>query len=76
MLSEAVAQKIFRESPDKNNAASAGARSSEDLNTDVDSDEILQGFAHFETLDMQMTRVKEVVHPGFALMVGLETTLC
>lgn len=35
----------------------------EDLNTDIDSDKILQGFAHFETLDMQMTRVEKVVYP-------------
>lgn len=38
----------------------------------VNRDKVLQGFAHLQTLDMQMTCVKEVIHPCRALMVRLD----
>jgi hypothetical protein len=33
--------------------------------------EVFQGFTHFQALDMQMTRVQEVVDPLSTIMIGL-----
>ena len=37
----------------------------------INRDKILQRFAHLEALDVQMTRVKEIVHPCRAIMISL-----
>lgn len=42
-----------------------------DERTHIDGDEILERFAHLQTLDVKMTCVQEIVHPLPAVMVRL-----
>jgi hypothetical protein len=41
--------------------------------TYIYGDEIFEGLAHLQTLNMQVTRVKEVVDPGVAFVISLHT---
>ena len=37
----------------------------------INCDEIFEAFTHFETFDVKMARVKEVIHPLSAIVVRL-----
>ena len=37
----------------------------------IDGDKVLERLAHLEPLDVQMSRVDEVVHPRGAVVIGL-----
>ena len=41
--------------------------------TYIYGNEIFEGLAHLQTLNMQVTRVKEVVDPGVAFVISLHT---
>lgn len=40
-------------------------------NTYIDGNEVLQRFAHFQTFDVEMPGVDEIVDPCPALVIGL-----
>ncbi len=43
------------------------------LGTYTYGDKIFEGLTHLQTLNMQVTRVKEVIDPGVAFVISLHT---
>lgn len=51
---------------------SATSRYSSACTTRIDSDEILQRFAHLESLNVQMPCMPKVINPGATIVIGLD----